>query len=88
MLPRKLAVAAIGLSLFGLGPAATLVGAEPARADPPSPCQATCINNRVADRNRCAARVPPLPSQDDMIEYGWCMVAADVASDDCNLACN
>ena len=87
MLMKKLAIAAIGLSLFALGPAATLATPEPARADPPTPCQTSCLNNLVRDRNQCAARVPPLPSQDDMIDYGWCMVLADVTYDDCNLAC-
>jgi hypothetical protein len=79
---RKLAVAAIGLCMLVLGPAATLTAPEPAQADSMT-CTQTCNVILETDQLQCRMRLPPVPSEDDMFEYGSCMVDASLEWFDC-----
>lgn len=86
MLMKKLAIGAIGLSLFLLGPAATLVGPEPARADDPA-CQIICDMIHTHEQNECYRKLPPLPTTDDQYELFVCLDAADWVYADCSGTC-
>ncbi len=87
MLIKKLAIGAVGLSMFLLGPAAALVTPEPVRADSPGTCVIGCVNGRVAAQNQCRAHMPRLPRMDQLIDYGNCMWEADVVYDSCMSNC-
>lgn len=83
---RKLAVAAIGLSMLVLGPAATLTAPELAQADPMT-CSVGCDIVRNVEESQCRVQVPPVPSGDDMLEYGSCMIDATFNWVGCREAC-